>query len=243
MGKVEKVVVLGVLFVIVSILAVSLDRGLGGGPDEAAGGGDAVAPGPRVATADSQQQSARDRRERGRRISDADTGTPSGAGTTPGGVSTSLLSAEVQIPGAESGLSSTAPTEPEEGWDLVTLKGLEAHPFDPQLMVYIASAGDDFVSLSERLYGDALHAQLLRCNNEGILEIEEGQELCVPVAADSTGEQMYEVTSGDTLWEIAERVYGKGYLWNNIYEANRDVLPSPDRLPKGLMLRVPLLPE
>ena len=29
MGKVEKIVVLGVLFVIVSILAVSLDRGLG----------------------------------------------------------------------------------------------------------------------------------------------------------------------------------------------------------------------
>ena len=37
MGKVEKIVVLGVLFVIVSILAVSLDRGLGAESPEAGG--------------------------------------------------------------------------------------------------------------------------------------------------------------------------------------------------------------
>ena len=243
MGKVEKIVVLGVLFVIVSILAVSLDRGLGGGPDEAAGGGAAIASGSRVATPDFQRSASRDRRERGRRIPNADTGTPSGAGTILAGVSTALLSAEVQISGAGSGSDPTAPTEPEEGWDLVTLEGLKAHPFDSQLMVYIASAGDDFVNLSERLYGDALHSQLLRCNNEGILEIEEGQEICVPVAGDSTGEQMYEVASGDSLWKIAERIYGKGEMLDIIYEANREVLSSPDALQPGQMLRVPLLPE
>jgi len=54
---------------------------------------------------------------------------------------------------------------------------------------------------------------------------------------------MHEVSSGENLWKIAERVYGRGYLWENIYEANRDVLGSPDDIQQGMMLRVPLLPE
>ncbi len=40
----------------------------------------------------------------------------------------------------------------------------------------------------------------------------------------------YNVKSGDTLWEIAEAVYGNGSMWAEILEANAD---SVGFLPNG----------
>jgi hypothetical protein len=36
------------------------------------------------------------------------------------------------------------------------------------------------------------------------------------------GGEPYEVVRGDTLWAIAERTYGEGRYWRDIYQANRD---------------------
>ncbi len=53
----------------------------------------------------------------------------------------------------------------------------------------------------------------------------------------------YEVKSGDTLWKIAERHYGKGNGAKNdiIFEANRPMLSSPDKIYPGQTLRIPAL--
>ena len=40
----------------------------------------------------------------------------------------------------------------------------------------------------------------------------------------------YTVVEGDTLWEIAEAVYGSGFEWGRILDANRD---SISYLPNG----------
>ena len=241
MGKVEKIVVLGVLFVIVSILAVSLDRGLGAESPEA-GGARVLNAG---VSANALQPAQVNPRTHGRRVPE-----PAPAAEPMPVVDVApLLSAEVQDPQAGQGDLQDVPSGPQapaeiaEDWDLVTMEGLEVHSFDPQMRLYPAGAGEDFVSLSERLYGDAVHAQTLRCNNEGVLDIQEGQVLLVPVMSDNVGDMMHEVASGENLSKIAERVYGKGYLWENIYEANRDLLDSPDNLQPGMMLRVPPLRE
>ncbi|MBB5751968.1 tetratricopeptide repeat protein [Prosthecomicrobium pneumaticum] len=47
------------------------------------------------------------------------------------------------------------------------------------------------------------------------------------------------VGAGDTLWTIAERVYGDGHLYRKLLEANRAVIVDPNRLPAGLTLTVP----
>lgn len=44
--------------------------------------------------------------------------------------------------------------------------------------------------------------------------------------AEASGGQSYTVVSGDTLWGIAKKFYGKGSKWNIIYEANKDVIES-----------------
>jgi len=51
------------------------------------------------------------------------------------------------------------------------------------------------------------------------------------------------VKSGDTLWAIAEREYGKGQgaKYDVIFQANRPMLTHPDKIYPGQVLRIPPL--
>lgn len=50
----------------------------------------------------------------------------------------------------------------------------------------------------------------------------------------------YVVQSGDTLWAIAQRIWGDGSRWREIYNLNADVIgPDPNSLKVGTRLVVP----
>ena len=49
----------------------------------------------------------------------------------------------------------------------------------------------------------------------------------------------YVVQSGDTLSKISEKFYGTANRWNDIYQANRDTLPSARSLRVGQELLIP----
>lgn len=51
---------------------------------------------------------------------------------------------------------------------------------------------------------------------------------------------LYVIKKGDTLWKIANIFYKNGSKWQLIYDANRDVLQTPQSLKAGLELRIPL---
>ncbi len=51
---------------------------------------------------------------------------------------------------------------------------------------------------------------------------------------------VYTVASGDTLWKISQNHFGKGNRYNEIFEANRDVLKNPDVIRVGQQLKLPL---
>jgi tetratricopeptide (TPR) repeat protein len=59
-----------------------------------------------------------------------------------------------------------------------------------------------------------------------------------PAEAAST-ERTYTVEEGDSLWAIAEKVYGAGGEWSRIYEANTDQISNPDAIQPGQTLRIP----
>jgi nucleoid-associated protein YgaU len=53
----------------------------------------------------------------------------------------------------------------------------------------------------------------------------------------------YRVRSGDSLWRIARRIYGRSQHWKLLYEHNRERLPDPRRLTPGQELLLPPNPE
>ncbi|SAL44262.1 peptidoglycan-binding protein LysM [Caballeronia humi] len=51
--------------------------------------------------------------------------------------------------------------------------------------------------------------------------------------------QFHTVVSGDNLWKIAEKYYGNGAKNDLIFEANKPMLKSPDKIYPGQVLRIP----
>lgn len=49
----------------------------------------------------------------------------------------------------------------------------------------------------------------------------------------------YTVQGGDSLSRIAQRIYGDGNRWRDIYNANRDQISDPDRIYPGQVLVIP----
>jgi nucleoid-associated protein YgaU len=66
-----------------------------------------------------------------------------------------------------------------------------------------------------------------------------GGASAAPAGGPNGARGAYVVLEGDSLWRIAKRQYGDGSRWKEIYDANRDVLASPDALSAGQSLRIP----
>jgi nucleoid-associated protein YgaU len=49
--------------------------------------------------------------------------------------------------------------------------------------------------------------------------------------------------NGDTLWRIAQKVYGDKEKWPLIYNANRDILQDPNKIYPRQVLKIPPLNE
>jgi nucleoid-associated protein YgaU len=60
-----------------------------------------------------------------------------------------------------------------------------------------------------------------------------------PAAVKAPEVEFVLVEQGDTLWGIAERAYGNGARYTEIFEANREVIEDPDLIFPGQKLRIP----
>ncbi|MFA5039345.1 MAG: LysM peptidoglycan-binding domain-containing protein [Candidatus Omnitrophota bacterium] len=50
---------------------------------------------------------------------------------------------------------------------------------------------------------------------------------------------IYKVEANDTLQKISQKFYGTTKKWKTIYDANQDVLKSPDRIYAGQVIKIP----
>ena len=55
--------------------------------------------------------------------------------------------------------------------------------------------------------------------------------------------ESYTVGKNDTLQKISMKFYGTTKKWMKIYDANKDVLHSPNKLYAGQTLKIPSSPE
>jgi LysM repeat protein len=62
--------------------------------------------------------------------------------------------------------------------------------------------------------------------------------VAVPAEAPAA-EKTYTVKSGDTLSKIAKEFYGNANEYHKIFNANSDILASPDKIQVGQQLKIP----
>lgn len=60
-----------------------------------------------------------------------------------------------------------------------------------------------------------------------------------PAPAEPADSTTYVVIAGDSLWKIAQKQYGSGSLWRQIYEANKDTIQNPNFIQVGQVLNIP----
>lgn len=78
-------------------------------------------------------------------------------------------------------------------------------------------------------------------NAHGIARVDADGVTVETAQPEAAATRFYTVKEGDTLWKVAEEVYGKGMgnRYNDIFEANRPMLSHPDKIYPGQALRIP----
>lgn len=259
MGKVEKLVVLSVLFLVALILVVSITMD---DPQVVAAGGVPA-----------------EERQIAMVPNDAPAGAAAGAALVAPPID-STLSASVEAAPVAKAPAQAAPT----GSILVTLEGLEDSVL-PDFKLYTWREGDSFRLLANTYYGDWKKLTLLRQANAGNEDVKAGDRIYVPVydnpnlpqpegagtmadegvvakpAADkapaaekaavakkaepkaaaaaksSAAGRVHVVKSGESLWIIAKKELGDGSRWKEIQELNG--LKKPEAIKVGMKLKLP----
>ena len=114
---------------------------------------------------------------------------------------------------------------------------------------YTVKSGDTLWKIARQFYGNGAMWTKIYADNKSTIKnpnrIYVGQVLLIyPSIGDGTyitesGAKTYRVKRGDTLWSIAEEMYGKGKRWKKIYEANKGTLSNPNKLYAGQILIIP----
>lgn len=114
---------------------------------------------------------------------------------------------------------------------------------------YTVKSGDTLWKIARQFYGNGAMWTKIYADNKSTIKnpnrIYVGQVLLIyPSIGDGTyitesGAKTYKVKRGDTLWSIAEEMYGKGKRWKKIYEANKGTLSDPNKLYAGQILIIP----
>lgn len=106
---------------------------------------------------------------------------------------------------------------------------------------YKVKEGEDLWAISEKFYGSGYNwVDIVEANEISNPDlIEAGSELTIPAVAPRltpTGPQaqVYTVKKGETLFDIAVKVYGDGYRWGEIARANK--LRNPNHIEAGQKL-------
>ncbi len=73
--------------------------------------------------------------------------------------------------------------------------------------------------------------------NSGIFDKNEGKQAPAVIKGVAVRKlTKYVVKKGDSLWRIAEKVYGNGFLWKKLFKANQDKIKDPNLIYPGQIL-------
>lgn len=120
---------------------------------------------------------------------------------------------------------------------------------------YRVQDGDTLSGISEKFYEDASRTEEIRTVNQDLSNetLKAGQELIipdVPILKDIEESQqidrnkykktVYRVKWGDSLYELASKVFRDGKRWTIIYDSNKNEIRNVKDLPVGQVIIIPL---
>jgi LysM repeat protein len=105
----------------------------------------------------------------------------------------------------------------------------------PEKEVYVTGSGKEKVS--DTRFGAGLGSS--RMPQIVYSEPSGDSGINTSISGNGTQNEYYIVQKGDTLQKISEKVFGTTQKWKSIYEANKNVLKSPDRIRAGQKLVIP----
>lgn len=134
----------------------------------------------------------------------------------------------------------------------------KASPTKPRYKTVTIRPGDSLGKIARREYGNSdLYTRILAAN-KGLdpLRLKVGSEIRVPLprAKSSSGKEekkntakkkgplgknTHVVAAGETLSAIAKKHYATTTRWRDIFEANRALIGSPERLRPGMVIAIP----
>ena len=121
-------------------------------------------------------------------------------------------------------------------------KTVENHGFDAGKL-NIGVQGDRVKLSGQAMTQEEAEKIILSVGNTvGVAEVDTSELTVQQPAPQST---LYTVQKGDTLWEIAEKHYGKGKgaKYTEIVKANSPPVKDPDMIQPGWVLRIPPLQQ
>jgi nucleoid-associated protein YgaU len=263
MGKLEKVIVLSVLFVIAVVLVVSLTTD---NPIDKQNVSVLGQPAPKLPkTVPTPAPAQPTVLEAPPAVQPNGPGALLSSNVTPGGSPAITPTPATPVP-------APAPALPA-GSILVTTDGL-AESYLPDMRFYTWQPNDTYRGIAATYYGDWSKLTLLRRANEGRKNVQPGEKILVPIfdldavpgatvpppsgagankagtklagtepksdaTPPATGGKIHVVKEGESLWKIAKSELGSGAKWEAIYNANRDVMKTPEALKTGMKLKIP----
>jgi nucleoid-associated protein YgaU len=83
-------------------------------------------------------------------------------------------------------------------------------------------------------------AVLIAGNVQGVTKVV-ADDFTFPAPAEEEKERVeyYEIVSGDTLGAIAKRFYGDASKYTRIQEANKELIPDPNKIYPGQKIKIP----
>ncbi len=83
-------------------------------------------------------------------------------------------------------------------------------------------------------------AVLLAGNVQGVTKVvADDFTFPAPVEEEKERVEYYEIVSGDTLGAIAKRFYGDASKYTRIHEANKELIPDPNKIYPGQKIKIP----
>lgn len=142
-------------------------------------------------------------------------------------------------------------------WQSIYVINKQVIGHDPNLLVpelvltisptYVTQKGDTLQSIATAFYGSAREVNVQAIYNANQWQIGPnpdllpvGLRLVIPPSPRGPVGFPYTTRYGDNLYNLAQRFYGNGNRWPDIYNANRDAIgPDPNNLPVGIVLNIP----